>query len=138
LNCSENPKSLSEVLLANASDEVVPSHNLKLRDVLPRRPRIFMSHTFSGDGTGECCQRIKSGLQERLLCTVWFHKAEMGWTDAFVDEMKRDMANARAFVMCLTPLALNTFTEDPQSVGREYTGFENQAALDHHLRERNW
>ena len=40
LNCSENPKSLSEVLLANASDEVVPSHNLKLRDVLPRRPRI--------------------------------------------------------------------------------------------------
>ena len=34
--------------------------------------------------------------------------------------------------------ALNTFVEDPQSVGREYTGFENQAALDHHLRERNW
>ena len=33
--------------------------------------------------------------------------------------------------------ALNTFVEDPQSVGREYTGFENQAALDHHLRERN-
>ena len=33
--------------------------------------------------------------------------------------------------------ALNTFTEDPQSVGREYTGFKNQAALDHHLRERN-
>jgi hypothetical protein len=94
-------------------------------------------HSSSGDGTGECCQRIKSGLQERLLCTVWFHKAEMGWTDAFVDEMKRDMANARAFVMCLTPLALNTFTEDPQSVGREYTGFKNQAALDHHLRERN-
>ena len=61
----------------------------------------------------------------------------MDATDAFVDEMKRDMANARAFVMCLTPLALNTFTEDPQSVGREYTGFENQAALDHHLRERN-
>jgi hypothetical protein len=72
LNCSENPKSLSEVLSANASDVVVPSHNLKLRDVLPRRPRIFMSHTFSGDGTGECCQRIKSGLQERLLCTVCF------------------------------------------------------------------
>jgi hypothetical protein len=39
--------------------------------------RIFMSHTFSGDGTGECCQRIKSGLQERLLCTVWFDKAEI-------------------------------------------------------------
>ena len=37
----------------------------------------------------------------------------MGWTDAFVDEIKRDMANARAFVMCLT-LALNTFTEDSQ------------------------
>jgi hypothetical protein len=91
LNCSENPKSLSEVLSGNASDVVVPSHNLKLRDVLPRRPRIFMSHTFSGDGTGECCQRIKSGLQERLLCTVWFDKAEMGWTDAFIDEMKRGM-----------------------------------------------
>ena len=106
LNCSENPKSLSEVLSANASDVVVPSHNLKLRDVLPRRPRIFMSHTFSGDGTGECCQRIKSGLQERLLCTVWFDKAEMGWTDAFIDEMKRGMANASAFVMCLSPLYL--------------------------------
>jgi GTPase SAR1 family protein len=106
LNCSENPMCLSEVLSANASDVVIPSHNLKLRDVLPRRPRIFMSHTFSGDGTGECCQRIKSGLQERLLCTVWFDKAEMGWTDAFIDEMKRGMANARAFVMCLTPLYL--------------------------------
>lgn len=33
--------------------------------------------------------------------------------------------------------ALNTFIEDPQSVGREYSGFKNQAALDHHLRERN-
>ena len=33
--------------------------------------------------------------------------------------------------------ALNTFTEDPQSAGREYTGFENQAGLDNHLRERN-
>ena len=33
--------------------------------------------------------------------------------------------------------ALNTFTEDPQSVGREYSGFKNQAALDHHLRARN-
>jgi hypothetical protein len=106
LNCSENPKSLSEVLSANASDVVVPSLNLRLRDVLPRRPRIFMSHTFSGDGTGECCQRIKSGLQERLLCTVWFDKAEMGWTDAFIDEMKRGMANASAFVICLSPLYL--------------------------------
>jgi len=25
--------------------------------------------------------------------------------------------------------ALNTFVEDPQSVGREYTGFENQAQI---------
>ena len=33
--------------------------------------------------------------------------------------------------------ALNTFTEDPESVGREYTGFENQAELDHHLSSRN-
>jgi hypothetical protein len=85
---------------------VIPSLNLQLRDVLPRRPRIFMSHTYSGDGTGECCQRIKSGLQERLLCTVWFDKAEMGWTDAFIDEMKRGMANASAFVICLSPLYL--------------------------------
>jgi hypothetical protein len=65
-----------------------------------------MSHTYSGDGTGECCQRIKDRLQERLLCTVWFDKAEMWWTDAFVDEMKRGMANASAFVMCLSPLYL--------------------------------
>ena len=33
--------------------------------------------------------------------------------------------------------ALNTFTEDPESVGREYTGFENQAELDNHLSSRN-
>ena len=33
--------------------------------------------------------------------------------------------------------ALNTFTEDPDSVGREYTGFENQAELDKHLSSRN-
>jgi hypothetical protein len=32
--------------------------------------------------------------------------------------------------------ALNTFTEDPRSVGREYTGFKNQAELDQHLRKR--
>jgi hypothetical protein len=107
LNCSENPKSLSEVLSANASDVVIPSRNLKLKHILPRRPRIFMSHTtYSGDGTGECCQRIKNRLQEQLLCTVWFDKAEMGWRDAFVDEMKRGMANASAFVMCLSPLYL--------------------------------
>jgi hypothetical protein len=37
---------------------------------------------------------------------VWFDKAEMGWTDAFIDEMKRGMANASAFVMCLSPLYL--------------------------------
>jgi GTPase SAR1 family protein len=106
LNCDENPKSLSEVLSANASDIVIPSRNLKLKDILPRRPPIFMSHTYSGDGTGECCQRIKDALQERLLCTVWFDKAEMGWTDAFIDEMKRGMANANAFVICLSPLYL--------------------------------
>jgi GTPase SAR1 family protein len=106
LSSAENVKSLSEVLSANASDVVIPSLNLKLRDVLPRRPRIFMSHTYSGDGTGECCQRIKDRLQERLLCTVWFDKAEMGRTDAFIDEMKRGMANASAFVICLSPLYL--------------------------------
>jgi hypothetical protein len=50
LNSPENPKSLSEVLSANASGVVVPSNSLKLRDVLPR---IFISHTYSGDGTGE-------------------------------------------------------------------------------------
>jgi hypothetical protein len=37
---------------------------------------------------------------------VWFDKAEMGWTDAFIAEMKRGMANASAFVMCLSPLYL--------------------------------
>ncbi len=29
--------------------------------------------------------------------------------------------------------ALNTFDEDPESVGHEYTSFENQLALDAHL-----
>ncbi len=106
LSCSDNKKSLSEVLSANSSDVVLTSHNRMLKDVLPRRPRIFMSHTYGGDGTGECCQRIKDGLQERLLCTVWFDKAEMSWTDAFIDEMKRGMANASAFVICLSPLYL--------------------------------
>ena len=106
LSSLENPLNLSEVLSANASDVVIPSLNLQLRDVLPRRPRIFMSHTYSGDGTGECCQRVKDWLQERLLCTVWFDKKEMGWTDAFIDEMKRGMANASAFVICLSPLYL--------------------------------
>jgi hypothetical protein len=37
---------------------------------------------------------------------VWFDKAEMGWTDAFIDEMKRGMANASAFIVCLSPLYL--------------------------------
>ena len=106
VNSPENVKTLSEVLSANASDVVIASHSLRLKDIFPRRPRIFMSHTFSGDGTGECCQRIKDKLQERLLCTVWFDKAEMGWTDAFIDEMKRGMANASAFVICLSPLYL--------------------------------
>jgi hypothetical protein len=49
-------------------------------------------------------QRIKNRLQEQLLCTVWFDKAEMGSTDAFINEMKRGMANPSAFVMCLSPL----------------------------------
>jgi hypothetical protein len=106
VNSPENLKSLLEVLSANASDVVIASHNLRLRDIFSRKPRIFMSHTFSSDGTGECCQRIKDRLQERLLCTVWFDKAEMGWTDAFIDEMKRVMANASAFVVCLSPLYL--------------------------------
>jgi hypothetical protein len=29
--------------------------------------------------------------------------------------------------------ALNTFTEDPESVGHQYTGFHNQPELDQHL-----
>ena len=29
--------------------------------------------------------------------------------------------------------ALNTFIDDPKSIGREYTSFENQDALDAHL-----
>ena len=33
--------------------------------------------------------------------------------------------------------ALNTFTDDPQSVGHNYTGFENQPALDAHLTATN-
>jgi GTPase SAR1 family protein len=106
LSSADNSKSLSEVLSANSSEVVIPSHNLKLRDVLPRKPRIFMSHVYSGDGTGECCQRIKNELQDRLMCTVWFDKAEMGWTDSFIDEMKRGTANASVFIICLTTLYL--------------------------------
>jgi hypothetical protein len=33
--------------------------------------------------------------------------------------------------------ALNTFTEEPESVGRNYTSFENQQALDAHLTATN-
>ncbi len=67
-----------------------------------------MSHTYCGDGTSECCQRIKTGCRSGcwLLCTVWFDKAEMGWTDAFIDEKKHGMTNASTFVMCLTLLYL--------------------------------
>ena len=48
-----NPKCLSEVLSANANDIVLESHKRRLKDILPRKPPIFMSHTSSGqDGTG--------------------------------------------------------------------------------------
>ena len=78
-----------------------------MKYVLPRKSPIFMSHTYSGDGTGEFCQRVKNMLQEQLLCSVWFDKMEMGWgTTAFIDEMMRGMANASAFVICLSPLYL--------------------------------
>jgi hypothetical protein len=65
-----------------------------------------MSHTYSGDGTGEFCQRIKDALQEKLLCSVWFDKTEMNWTSAFVEEMQIGMRAASFFVVCLTPLYL--------------------------------
>ena len=107
LEASAVPNTLFGMLSCNASDVVIPSRNLRLKDILPRKSPIFMSHTYSGDGTGEFCQRIKNMLQERLLCSVWFDKVEMGWgTTAFVDEMKRGMANASAFVICLSPLYL--------------------------------
>ena len=86
---------------------------MKLREVVPRRPPVFMSHTFirggsnsSGDGTGEFCQRLKDRLQERLMCTVWFDRDEMGWTSAFAHLMKVGVAQASAFVVCLSPLYL--------------------------------
>jgi hypothetical protein len=86
---------------------VIASRNLRLKDILPRKSPIFMSHTYSGDGTGEFCQRVKNMLQEQLLCSVWFDKTEMGWgTTAFIDEMMRGMANANVFVICLSPLYL--------------------------------
>jgi GTPase SAR1 family protein len=107
VNSPENPKSLSEILSANSSDLVIAKPaRLRLKDIFPRKPRLFMSHAYAGDGTGECCQRIKDKLQELLLCTVWFDKAEMGWTDSFIDQMKHGMANASVFVICLSPLYL--------------------------------
>ena len=33
-------------------------------------------------------------------------KAEMGWTDALIDEITRGIGNASAFEMCLSPLYL--------------------------------
>jgi hypothetical protein len=33
--------------------------------------------------------------------------------------------------------ALNTFDQDPETTSRQYTGFENQDALDAHLTSRN-
>jgi GTPase SAR1 family protein len=106
VNSPENPKTLSEILSANSSDVVIARPKLRLKDMFPRKPRIFMSHAYTGDGTGECCQRIKDKLQELLLCTVWFDSAEMGWSDSFIDEMKHGMANASVFVICLSPLYL--------------------------------
>jgi GTPase SAR1 family protein len=106
VNSPENLKCLSEVLSANSSDVVITRPKLRLKDIFPRKPRIFMSHAYAGDGTGECCQRIKDKLQEQLLCTVWFDKAEMGRTDSFIDQMKHGMANASVFIICLTPLYL--------------------------------
>jgi hypothetical protein len=106
LETSGAPKSLFEILSSNASDVVLPSRDLRLKDILPRKSPVFMSHTYSGDGTGQFCQRMKDALQERLICTVWFDKKEMNWTSAFVEEMQIGMRNACFFVICLTPLYL--------------------------------
>ena len=100
------PKSLFEIISSNASDVVVESRGLRLKDILPRKSPVFMSHTYSGDGTGEFCRRMKDALQERLICTVWFDKMEMNWTSAFVEEMQIGMRTASFFVICLTPLYL--------------------------------
>jgi GTPase SAR1 family protein len=104
LDSEMNPFSLSEFVSAKAS--VFHINGMSCKDVLPRNSPVFISHAYSGDGTGECCLRIKSQLEERLLCSVWFDKYEMGRMDAFIDEMKRGMSNAAAFVICLTPLYL--------------------------------
>jgi GTPase SAR1 family protein len=100
------PMRLFEMLSSNASDVVIQSRDLRLKDVLPRKSPIFMSHTYSGDGTGEFCQRMKDSLQEKMICTVWFDKTEMNWTSAFVEEMQNGMRSACFFVICLTPLYL--------------------------------
>jgi hypothetical protein len=111
IGASVNVMRLCEVLSANSDTQVTRAPPLKLRDAVPRRPPVFMSHTFirggsnsSGDGTGEFCQRLKDRPQECLLCTVWFDKDEMGWTAAFTHLMK--VAQASAFVVCLSPLYL--------------------------------
>ena len=108
-----NKMRLCEVLSANSDSQVMNVPPMKLRDAVPRRPPVFMSHTFirggsnsSGDGTGELCQRLKDRLQERLMCTVWFDRDEMGWTAAFTHLMKDGVAQASAFVVCLSPLYL--------------------------------
>jgi GTPase SAR1 family protein len=109
----ENTMRLSQIVCANSDAQVMSVPRRKLREVVPRRPPVFMSHTFirggsnsSGDGTGEFCQRLKDRLQERLMCTVWFDRDEMGWTSAFAHLMKVGVAQASAFVVCLSPLYL--------------------------------
>jgi GTPase SAR1 family protein len=109
----DNAMRLSYVLCANSDAQVMNTPRRKLREVVPRRPPVFMSHTFirsgsnsSGDGTGEFCQRLKDKLQERLVCTVWFDRHEMSQTADFIDSMKFGVAQASAFVVCLSPLYL--------------------------------
>jgi len=101
-----NPTSLSEILCANANDVVFESHRRQLKDVLPRKPPIFMSHAFKGDGTGEFCIRLKKRIEDKLLCTVWLDKYEMGSADLCIKEMQTGMQNAHYFVICLTPVYL--------------------------------
>jgi GTPase SAR1 family protein len=106
LNSEANSFCLSEIVSANASTVVLQTHSMMSKDILPRNSPIFISHAYSGDGTGECCRRIKTKLEERLLCSVWLDKCEMGCMDAFIHEMKRGVSNAGAFLICLTPLYL--------------------------------
>ena len=108
-----NKMRLSQIVCANSDSPVLSVPLRKLREIFPRRPPIFMSHTYirgsnktSGDGTGEFCQRVKDRLQERLMCTVWFDRDEMGGLAAFTDLMKEGVAHASAFVVCLSPLYL--------------------------------